>query len=583
MSELPHSTAPQSTTVRRFLRTVGALCLISATLAGPLLGADPPPARGKHGMVSSPDALASHVGVDILESGGNAVDAAVAVALALAVTFPEAGNLGGGGFLLLRDSKGAYFALDFRETAPRVLKGELFLDEDGRPVPGRSLDGGLAVGVPGTVAGLAEAHERWGSKPWAELVRPAIDLARYGFEVSAWLADSLSRKESLLLAHAETKKIFAPGGKLPVEGATLIQRDLATSLERIAEEGSPGFYTGQVASSIARTVREQGGVLNQVDLSLYSPVLREPIVGRYRGHRVVVFPPPSSGGIALLQILGVLERFDLRASGFGSSTTVHRMAEAERLAYADRSRWLGDPDFTDVPVAELLAPDYLQRRAAGIQPDRATPSVDVEPGRPIPEGSGETTHFSVVDRHGSAVAMTVTLNRSYGSGIVATGTGILLNNQIDDFAMAPGVPNFYGLLGGEANAVEGGKRPLSSMSPTIVEAPGKQERPLLVLGSPGGSTIITSVAQVLINVIDHEMTLQEAVNAPRFHHQWFPDWISHEQRAFPADVADALEKRGHRLTPSEGNIGSVNAIGLGPSGEWLGAADPRRQGTAAGY
>jgi gamma-glutamyltranspeptidase/glutathione hydrolase len=285
----------------------------------------------------------------------------------------------------------------------------------------------------------------------------------------------------------------------------------------------------------------------------------------------------------LLQILGMLERFDLRASGFGSSTTVHRIAEAERLAFAERSRWLGDPDFFDVPVAELLAPDYLKRRSAGIRPDRATPSAEIEAGDPVPDGSGETTHFSVADRHGSTVAMTVTLNRSFGSGIVATGTGILLNNEIDDFAMAPGSPNLYGLLGGEANAVEPGKRPLSSMSPTIVEATDRTGRPLLVLGSPGGSTIITSVAQVLINVIDHGMTLQEAVNAPRFHHQWQPDWIRHELRAFPTDVADALMRRGHRLEPSSGNIGSVNAIGLAPSGEWLGAADPRRQGVAAGY
>jgi len=334
---------------------------------------------------------------------------------------------------------------------------------------------------------------------------------------------------------------------------------------------------------VVQTVREHGGVMDREDLAGYVPIAREPIVGSYRGYRVVVFPPPSSGGIALLQILGMLERFDLRASGFGSSVTVHRMAEAERRAYADRSRWLGDPGFFEVPVAQLLDPDYLDRRAAGIDSDRATPSPSIRPGQPVPEGPGETTHFSVADRHGAAVAMTVTLNRSYGCGIVAAGTGILLNNEIDDFAMAPGSPNLYGLLGGEANAVEGGKRPLSSMSPTIVEAPGRGERPFLVLGSPGGATIITSVAQVLINVIDHGMNLQEAVDAPRFHHQWQPDSIRHELRAFPADVSEALVRRGHTLEQSAGSIGSVHAIGLGSDGEWLGAADPRRQGYAAGY
>ena len=568
---------------RRTIRVVALLCLFYAVAAGPLLGADPAPARGDHGMVSSPDPLATQVGLEVLQAGGNAVDAGVAVAFALAVTFPEAGNLGGGGFLLLRDADGSHFALDFRETAPRKLKGEQFLDEDGRPVAQRSLDSGLAVGVPGTVAGLARAHERWGSRPWAGLVAPAIALAGDGFEVSNWLAGSMARKESLLLTHAETRKIFAPDDRLLREGEILVQRELATSLKRIAKEGAAGFYDGPVAAAVVRTVREHGGLMEREDLTRYAPVTRKPIVGHYRGFRVVVFPPPSSGGVALLQILGMLESFDLRASGFGSSTTVHRIAEAERFAFADRSRWLGDPAFFDVPVAELIAPEYLKSRSAAIHADRATPSAEVGPGQPIAEGSGETTHFSVADRHGSAVAITFTLNRSFGSGIVARGTGILLNNEIDDFAMAPGSPNLYGLLGGEANAGEAGKRPLSSMTPTIVEAPGQPARPLLVLGSPGGATIITSVAQVLINVIDHGMGVQEAVNAPRFHHQWQPDWIRHERRAFPTDVADALVRRGHRLQLSAGNIGSVNAIGLGPSGEWLGAADPRRQGSAAGY
>jgi gamma-glutamyltranspeptidase/glutathione hydrolase len=576
---------PWSRTCARHRLLTVALPLALLVSVGPteISAAAPPAARGRHGMVASPDALATQVGVAVLKDGGNAVDAAVAVALALAVTYPEAGNLGGGGFLLYRDAQGEHHALDFRETAPDRLQADMFLDEEGRPVPERSLKTGLAVGVPGTVAGLVMAHERWGSKPWAELVAPAVALARDGFRVSAELAASLSRKAELLLGYEETRRSFAPKDRLPLEGERWRQRDLAASLEAIARRGAAGFYRGPVASAVARTVREHGGVMTQQDLRSYRPRVREPIVGRYRGHRVVVFPPPSSGGVALLQILGMLESFDLRALGFGSSAGVHGIVETERRAFADRARWLGDPDFFDVPVQPLIARDYLDRRLANFDPQRATPSSAVAAGRPHPEGPGETLHFSVADRHGGAVAATVTLNLSYGCGLVASGTGILLNNEIDDFAMAPGVPNYFGLLGGEANAVAGGKRPLSSMSPTIVESPEGRGRPLLVLGSPGGSRIITSVAQVLINVIDHRMPLQEAVNAPRFHHQWQPDVIRHEPRAFPSDVADALVRRGHVLQLSDRPLGNVNAIGLDEDGSWLGAADPRRQGRAAGF
>jgi len=330
-------------------------------------------------------------------------------------------------------------------------------------------------------------------------------------------------------------------------------------------------------------VRQAGGVMSVDDLAAYKATLRRPIEGSYRGHRVITFPPPSSGGVTLLQVLTTLERYDLSSSGPGASLTVHLMAEAERRAFADRSRWLGDPDFVDVPVLRLLDPSYLARRGASIRTDRATPSPSVQPGEPMESGAGNTMHFSVADSGGRAVAFTITLNQWFGTGIVAAGTGVLLNNEIDDFAIAPGAPNAYGLTGGRSNAIAGGKRPLSSMTPTIVEPPGGGPRPLLVVGSPGGATIPTTVLQVLINVIDHGMTLQEAVDAPRFHHQWQPDKIRHELRAFPADVVVNLIARGHALELNDDPLGNVNAIALGPDGAWIGVADPRRRGTAAGH
>jgi len=557
-----------------------ALC---AAAVLPCPAASRPAERGPRGMIVSPDRNASRAGVEVLRSGGNAVDAGVAVAFALTVTYPIAATVGGGGFLLYRTEEGAHHALDFRETAPAALKPELFLDEEGRPVPGRSDSGGLSVGVPGSVAGLAEAHRRWGERPWAELLQPAIRLARDGFEVSPWLAEAFARNRERLLADPEARRIFAPQGELPLAGDRLVQTDLAHTLRRLARQGAGAFYQGKLADAVADTVRARGGVMQAADLAAYRPVLREPVEGSYRGHRVVSFPPPSSGGVALLQILGMLERFDLRAAGAGSSLTVHLMAEAERRAFADRFRWLGDPDFYEVPVTELLQPDYLAGRAAGIDPDRASPSSEVQPGQPAVLEPVETMHLSVADERGRAVSLTITLNFWFGSAIVAEDTGVLLNNEIDDFSLAPGAPNAYGLIGGEANAAAPGKRPLSSMTPTMVEATGDGTRPLLILGTPGGPTIITSVLQVLINVIDHEMPLSVAVAAPRFHHQWQPDVLRHEPRAFPSDVRQNLIERGHTLERLENLLGNVNAIGLDTDGAWLGAADPRRQGSAAGY
>jgi gamma-glutamyltranspeptidase/glutathione hydrolase len=563
----------------RLYRTA-ALALVLTTA---VQAASPPAVRGASGCVVTPEPQATSIGLRVLKDGGNAVDAAVAVAAALAVTYPRAGNLGGGGFLLYRSEKGEITALDHRETAPAALKPEMFLDEEGRPVPGRSLRGGLAVGVPGSVAGLAEAHRRWGSRPWSSLLAPAIRLASEGFPISAPTARSLERRTEDLAVDRAARAIFTREGEPLAAGDLLVQKDLAETLRRIASGGPDAFYRGAVAEALVRSVRASGGVLSMEDLASYRPMDRNPLVGSYRNHRVICFPPPGSGGVVLLQILGMLERYDLSASGPGSSLTVHRMVEAERRAYADRARWLGDPDFFDVPVRQLLSPAYLKERSSGIADDRATPSKQIRAWQPVVPESPQTLHFSIADRRGGVVSMTTTLNSSYGAAMVAEGTGILLNNEIDDFALAPGVPNQFGLLGGAANAVEGGKRPLSSMTPTIVEGPGEKDGPVLVLGSPGGATIITSVLQVLVNVIDHRIPLQEAVNAPRFHHQWFPDSVQHEVRAFPADVVRALEVRGHTLEAREFPLGNVAAIGRSCDGAWLGAADPRGEGTAEAY
>jgi gamma-glutamyltranspeptidase/glutathione hydrolase len=574
---------------RRFRRStsllrvaIGALLCAGLALL-PLLAAHGPAERGERAMVVTPDEQATRVGVEILRGGGNAIDAAIAIHFALAVTFPRAGNLGGGGFLLYRDAEGKHHALDFRERAPAALRPEIFLDEDGRPLPGLSLKGGLSVGVPGSVAGLAEMHRRWGSRPWAELVRPAIALAQDGFVISPYLARSFERYADKLDADPEARRLFRRDGRPYSAGERLVQKELAGSLRRIAKGGARAFYSGALGSAVVRTVRDAGGVMTQDDLQEYRVEMRAPIEGRYRGYRVVSFPPPSSGGVALLQILTMLESFDLGAAGSGSSLCTHLIAEAERRAFADRSRWLADPDHYEVPLAGLLDADYLRERASSIDPERASPSAELFPGRPARPDSPDTLHFSVADGLGRVVALTTTLNASFGNGIVARGTGILLNNEIDDFSLAPGVPNTYGLLGGEANALAAGKRPLSSMTPTIVEPGEGGARPVLVLGSPGGGEIITAVLQVLVNVIDHGMTLREAVESPRFHHQWQPDQIRYEQRAFPADVLRNLSARGHDLQQAEGAVGNVNAIGLADDGAWLGAADPRREGSAAGF
>ncbi len=456
------------------------------------------------GMVASQEALATRVGVEVLEQGGNAVDAAVAVGFALAVTLPRAGNIGGGGFMIVhRADRNATVAVDFRETAPASMNKDVYLNEKGEADLKRSQDSGLGVGVPGTVAGLALALEKHGSGRFtlAQLISPAIQLAADGFLVGDDLAFSLKQAESRLKRFPSTAAIFMTpdGGALP-RGANLQQVDLALTLGRIAKEGPKAFYEGEIAGKLVAAVNAAGGQWTAADLKGYRAIEREPVRGTYRGHEIVSMPPPSSGGVHLVQILNILEGFDMKAAGANSADSIHLFAEASKLAYADRSEYLGDPDFVKVPVKGLTSKRYAETLRAQIDPQKARAGASIKPGQPQPFESDQTTHFSVMDRAGNAVSCTYTLNFSYGVGLVAEGTGVLLNNELDDFAAKPGVPNAYGLVGGDANAPGAGKRPLSSMSPTIVFRDGK---PVLVTGSPGGSRIITTVLQVLMNVIDH--------------------------------------------------------------------------------
>jgi len=533
-------------------------------------------------MIVAPEPDAASVGLSVLKRGGNAVDAAIATAFALAVTFPRAGNLGGGGFLLYRAPDGSHAALDFREAAPQALTAAMFLDASGRVDPQRSRKGGLAVAVPGSVAGLAAAHKRWGTRPWEELIAPAIRLAEEGVVVSELTAEILSEENARLAADPAAAAIFTRNGAPLKAGDKLVQKDLAKTLRGIAAQGAAGFYEGPVAAAIAKGVVDAGGVMTVADLARYRAVFRTPLTGTYRGRTIVTFPPPSSGGIVLLQALGMLERFDLAASGAGSALTLHRIAEAERRAFADRTLHIGDPDVVDVPVKALLDPAYIASRSATILDDRATPSSTIPPGSLRVGGGMNTLHFSVADDRGGAVALSTTLNEWYGAALVAPGTGVLLNDEIDDFALGKGVANQYGLLGGDANAVAGGKRPLSSMCPTIVETGPPGARPFLILGARGGPTIISAVLQTIVHVIDDGMTLQEALDAPRIHHQWNPDEILYERRAFTPEVAAGLRGRGHTLT-ARGPIADVCPIGLDTDGRYTGASDPRVEAVAVGY
>jgi gamma-glutamyltranspeptidase/glutathione hydrolase len=539
------------------------------------------PVLARNGMVVAQEGKAARIGVDILERGGNAVDAAVATGFALAVTLPRAGNLGGGGFMLIRLAKEQKtIALDYRETAPAATTPEVFLNPQGLADPSKSRDSGLAVGVPGTVAGLAYAHEHYGSGrlALADLIAPAIALARDGIVVEDDLADSLPRA-TRLRRYASSRAIFLrPDGSNFERGDRLVQRDLAGTLEAIARDGPPAFYEGSIAENIAKAVRNEGGRMNVADLAGYKPAERQALTGTYRGHEILAMPPPSSGGVHLLELLNVLEGFDLAALGAGSADAIHIEAEAMKIAFADRAEYLGDPAFASVPVASLISKKYAAQLRTGISLDRARPAVDVRRVDPAPPEGDQTTHFSIMDKDGNAVANTYTLNFSYGLGLVADGTGVLLNNELDDFAARPGAPNAFGLVGGAANAPAPGKRPLSSMAPTIVLKDGKVA---LVTGTPGGPRIITTVLGMLLDVIDFGMNIAEATDAPRIHHQWRPDELRVERGLSP-DTLRLLRAKGQNVVEGSA-MGSTATIAI-RDGWIMGAADTRQRGTlAVGY
>ena len=594
----------------RPLARLAPLVLVAALALAPAcraqVSATPPPVRAERGMVVAAERLAAEAGVEVMRAGGNAADAAAATAFALAVTFPVAGNLGGGGFAVLRLPDGTATTLDFRETAPAAATRDMYLGPDGEAVSDLSRRGHLAVGVPGAVAGLLELHARWGRLDRAAVLAPAIRLAQRGVPLSEAEAARLNGFAGRFAAFPATDALFgaaaaARAGRADSTwrpGDRLVQTDLGRTLLRIRDAGRDGFYRGPTADALVDEMRRGGGLITHADLAAYRPVERAPVVGTYRGHRVLSMPPPSSGGVALVQLLNAVEPVDLGALGLGSSASLHLAGEAMRRAYADRAEWLGDPDFVSVPVAGLTDKAYTARRMADFDPDRATGSDQAAAGA-APE-SPQTTHLSVVDADGFAVSLTTTLNGAYGSFVSVPGAGFLLNNEMDDFSAKPGTPNMFGLVGAEANAIAPGKRMLSSMTPTIVEDPEGRLR--LVVGSPGGGRIITTVFQVITNVLDHGLDVQAAVAAPRVHHQWLPDVLFAEERSLPADVEAALRARGWRVQ-QEGRWSRADAIEVvygearaetDPSGletterrragrVLLGGADPRGEDVAVGW
>ena len=533
---------------------------------------------GKSGMVVAQEPLAARIGLEILQKGGNAVDAAVAVGFALAVTYPSAGNIGGGGFMVIHlAERNEQFAIDYREVSPAATTRETFLDAKGDADIIKSRESGLAVGVPGTVAGLALAHEKYGSGKFtlAQLIEPAIALARDGFPASFDLADSLVPVRGLLARWPSSTKIFFRNGRPLAEGERLVQTDLAASLEAIAKDGPRAFYEGPIAEKIVAAIRDANGQMTLDDLKSYRVVERKPVRGTYRGYDIISMPPPSSGGVLLIEMLNVLEGYPLKSR---DAASLHIIVETMKHAYADRAIFFGDPDVVKVPAGGLLSKQYAETLRADIALNRAKPSKDIRAGNPAPYESPNTTHYSIVDAQGNAVANTYTLNLNYGVGLVAEGTGILLNNELDDFAAKPGVPNAFGLIGFEANAPGPGKRPLSSMTPTIVLKDGK---PYIVTGSPGGSRIITAVLQVVLNVIDFRMGIAEAVASPRLHHQWLPDQLIIEP-GLPTETVQSLVARGHNVVISRLGT-SANSILLSPNGP-IGAADTRsRAAISVGY
>lgn len=536
------------------------------------------PVRATHGMVVADEPLAADVGMRTLRAGGNAVDAAVAVGFALAVTHPFAGNLGGGGFMLVRQANGRSTFIDFRERAPAAATRDMYLDAQGNATR-ESLEGWRSSGVPGTVRGFELAHRKYGSKPWKSLMAPSIQLAKSGFALSYESARSLRTNDKRLAEDPTSRLIFLKRGEGLDAGVTLKQPELAATLSRIARFGARDFYEGQIAKRLAAEMAQHGGLITLADLKDYTAVERTPLTGKYKGLDVITAPLPSSGGIGILQMLGMLEGSGFEKTGSGSAASIHYVAEVMRRYFADRSKYLGDPDFVKVPVKMLLDPKYIGNRRDSINPAHATPSEQIGPGLALSAEATETTHFSVVDAQGNAVAVTYTLNNAYGNGITVPGLGFLLNDEMDDFTAKPGSPNLFGLLQGEANAIQPGKRPLSAMTPTILARDGK---PYLVLGAPGGPRIITAVLQTILNLVDFGMNVQDAVDAPRFHHQWQPDKLFLEHGISPDTVA-LLQSRGHEVEYSPGVVlARISAILV--NGKWLeGAADGRWVGKASGY
>lgn len=559
------------------LKHTVAFCLV---LFVTLTSARAEPASLRNGMVVSEERIATLVGLSVLREGGNAVDAAVAVGFALAVTHPRAGNLGGGGFMLVHLGKtGRTIAIDYREKAPLKATHDMFLDKNGEVDMERARHSVYSCGVPGTVAGLSLALEKYGTMPLEKVLAPAIRLAEEGFAVTPELRKSLLGAKGRMKKSSESMEVFfRNNAEPPREGEILRQKNLAWSLKEISRNGPRAFYRGAIAKKITDYMKKKGGLITERDLASYEALVREPVVGSYRGYSIHSMPPPSSGGVHLIEMLNILERYPLSRYGHNSARYIHILSETMKLAYADRSKHLGDPDFSPVPTEHIISKQYAKRLADRINPQKATPSRHVKPGSPVPAGGTDTTHFTVADRFGNVVSNTYTLNFAYGSGLAVAGTGILLNNEMDDFSAKPGVPNAYGLIGGEKNSIAPGKRMLSSMTPTIVF---KDKEFFLATGSKGGSRIITSVLQVILNAIDHKMSIREATSAPRIHHQWLPDTL-HLERETGKELEAGLREKGYDVKRT-GPMGSTQSVAR-TNGVFYGASDPRHPGgSAQGY
>ncbi len=556
-----------------FILVLLSFSVIAQSIQKPLI-------EGKNGMVVSTHPAASEIGLAILKKGGNAIDAAVAVNFALAVCHPSAGNIGGGGFLVYRDKSGNAMALDYREKAPSEASRDMYLDPNGNIIPGKSMTGIFSVGVPGTVAGMQEMHDKLGRLPWNMLLQPAVDLARNGLILTEKEARGLNRQRSEFLKENPGKNyLLSEQGKEWKAGDLLVQTDLANTLELILKKKANGFYKGQTAKKIVNEMKAQNGLISKKDLKQYRAIWRTPIKSQYKNYQIIGMPPPSSGGVALAQLLQMVAPYSLQKWGPTSDSTIQVMVEAERRVYADRSKWLGDPDFVKVPVKELIDPSYTSSRMASMNFTQATKSADIQAGTFPGYESPETTHYSIVDGEGNAVSITTTLNNSYGSKVFVGGSGFLLNDEMDDFSAKAGAPNLYGLIGSKANEIQPNKRMLSSMTPTIVEENGKLK---MVVGTPGGSTIITSVFQVVLNTLVMGMNMQQAVEYPRFHHQWLPEKVTVEPSRFSEEQQGRLKAKGYTFAPVS-SIGLVEGILVLPNGNLQGGADSRGDDTVSAY